>query len=122
MTTIKIICAWCQTPMGEKPCEPALAGSVSHGICPVCAHIFSGVDQVADRLAHNQKVAGSTPAPATNLSPADLTIESAEFVTDQAEIFLSQHPDVRRAEPITRRQELLARLKFAERQLAEFLR
>jgi len=30
---MKVQCAWCRAPMGEKP---GPAGMVSHGICPGC--------------------------------------------------------------------------------------
>ena len=31
-----VVCAWCSVKMGAKVCEPAMAGKVSHGICPAC--------------------------------------------------------------------------------------
>lgn len=32
---IKIICAWCKKPLGEKP--PLNKDDISHGICPQCS-------------------------------------------------------------------------------------
>lgn len=34
------VCAWCETVLGERVCEPAQAGTVTHGICPACAEKF----------------------------------------------------------------------------------
>lgn len=31
------VCAWCLALLGSSPCEPALAGKTSHGICATCA-------------------------------------------------------------------------------------
>jgi hypothetical protein len=33
---MKIVCSWCGKSMGEKPCDPAMAGQTSHGMCPDC--------------------------------------------------------------------------------------
>ena len=33
---MRVVCAWCQSDMGTKTCEPAMDGAVSHGICRSC--------------------------------------------------------------------------------------
>ncbi len=119
--SIKRVCAWCGELMGLIACGPEQHGQINHGICPVCAHIFSGIDQLEDRQAHKCEphlppVAGSTPAPATILSPADLAIANAEFLLTQST------RAARRRAPLTQLMELLGRLRCAERQLSEFLR
>ena len=35
--TMKVICAWCNADLGQKPCLEHMAGSVSHGICADCS-------------------------------------------------------------------------------------
>lgn len=52
-----VVCAWCDSLMGEKPCTPKMHGETSHGICPDCmrtqilhdidAYSFAAADSVA---------------------------------------------------------------------------
>lgn len=49
-----VVCAWCRQPMGAKVCEAAMAGMVSHGICPGCVAI--------ERAKLNLNDAPSAPA------------------------------------------------------------
>jgi hypothetical protein len=34
---LRRICAWCDRELDPVPCEPAMAGAVSHSICEKCA-------------------------------------------------------------------------------------
>ena len=33
---MRVVCAWCKKDLGSKSCEAAMAGHISHGICPDC--------------------------------------------------------------------------------------
>lgn len=39
---LEVVCAWCKAVMSCAPCEPALAGKRTHGICGDCADKFRG--------------------------------------------------------------------------------
>ena len=34
---LKVVCAWCQRPMGWERCDESAHGQVSHGICDTCS-------------------------------------------------------------------------------------
>lgn len=39
MPTVPLLhrrCAWCLRDLGSMPCELALAGQISHGLCSAC--------------------------------------------------------------------------------------
>jgi len=36
MGMLRRVCAWCSRPMGTTPCEPAMDGQTTHGICDGC--------------------------------------------------------------------------------------
>jgi hypothetical protein len=36
------VCSWCNQSMGAVVCEPALAGKITHGICPACQERLLG--------------------------------------------------------------------------------
>jgi hypothetical protein len=33
---LRRVCGWCRADMGSKPCDPSVAGKISHGMCPAC--------------------------------------------------------------------------------------
>jgi hypothetical protein len=34
---LRVVCAWCQRPMGWERCDESAHGQVSHGICDDCS-------------------------------------------------------------------------------------
>ena len=34
---LRVVCAWCQRPMGWERCDESAQGQVSHGICDACS-------------------------------------------------------------------------------------
>jgi hypothetical protein len=37
---MRVVCSWCQTEVGTKPCDPAAHGTASHTICQLCQQNF----------------------------------------------------------------------------------
>ena len=51
---MKVICAWCKKPMGEK--EPLDNTNISHGICPDCfAEVKKDISKISILRAEGQK-------------------------------------------------------------------
>lgn len=63
---MSIWCAWCQKPLGQKPCDPALDGQKSHTACIECAAKVAHSELCerivrADRLALTEIVLTELP-------------------------------------------------------------
>ena len=116
--------------MGLQACSAEQHGQVSHGICPACRaeHFPEEFPEelrdgaVVARHAHNVEVAGSIPAPATNLSEFAVAERSAEWIVREAQEYLHQAAYARARIPMPLLTELLGRLNVARRQLEAILR
>jgi hypothetical protein len=43
---LRVVCAWCQQPLGWERCDERAHGQVSHGICDACSVRVFAVSQV----------------------------------------------------------------------------
>jgi hypothetical protein len=58
------VCAWCKVSLGAVVCEPAMAGCVSHGICPACSEILrEEARQLTALIAENEATAAQASTP-----------------------------------------------------------
>src|SRR4029078_13589639 len=66
----------------------------ARGLCPRASHFDAGWSSPVARQAHNLKVVGSNPTPATKFSPPVPALGGVEFFADASGIKFSVGPTI----------------------------